>query len=160
MVRTSGAETSWSIVLPALRPLPSLQWHRLNPACRIQVGPQCVPTARLYFMRSVQRNTPSGGLVGAAPLVVVRKSAAPPSAPHATPGGVNLGGCLVQPLANKFQRTPFGDGSTVAQMHKQHNPYGCYRTASCSSPSTNVRPCCMCGWYARVGLEYPPLGSR
>ncbi len=29
-----------------------------------------------------------------------------------------------------------------------HTPYGDHQTARCSSPSTNVRPCCMCGGHA------------
>ncbi len=57
----------------------------------------------------------------------------------------NLGWCLVQPIAHTSPRTLFRDGSTVARMHNQ---YGDHRTASCSSQSTNVRPCCMCGGHA------------
>ena len=59
-------------------------------------------------------NTHLGGLVRAAPLVLVRKLAVPPLAPQATPGVKNLGGYLAQPITITFPRTPFGDGSTVA----------------------------------------------
>ncbi len=36
-------------------------------------------------------------------------------------------------------------GSTRARMH---NPHWEHSTASCSSPSKNARPCCMCGSHA------------
>ncbi len=72
-------------------------------------------------MRSMRRNTPSSGQVGAAPLVVGWKSAIPPLALQATPGGENLrwyhDTIIVQPNAGMSPQTPFGDGSTRAWMH-------------------------------------------
>jgi hypothetical protein len=47
----------------------------------------------------VRRNTPSGGLVGAAPLVVESETATSPSAPQATPGGKHLHGTTALLLA-------------------------------------------------------------
>jgi hypothetical protein len=91
----------------------------------------------------MRRNTPSGGLVGAAPLVVVRKSAIPPSAPQATPSGENLGGYLAQPLANMFPTHP--QIWLYYSVNLNVQPVWDHRTASCSLPSVNVRPRCTCG---------------
>ncbi len=77
--------------------------------------------------------------VWAAPLDIVRKTAIPPSAPQATPGKILVGILHSQSLTRS--RRTFRDGSTVARMC---NPCGTHRTASCSLPSVNVRPHCMC----------------